>query len=71
MKFSTIQKRSETLKLKRLLYKEGDQDFNIFIHPDRTPKELERYRALVKELKDRKLKGETNIPIINGNTSVS
>jgi len=39
---------------------------SVFIHQDLTPKERELRRALVHELKARKLAGETNLIIVNG-----
>jgi len=38
----------------------------VFIHQDLTPKQRERRRQLVTELKDRQAKGEKNLIIVNG-----
>ena len=45
--------------------KEGGLD-KVFIHQDWTPKEREARRIVVKELMDKKAKGEKDLIIVNG-----
>ena len=67
LKFNNLSKHKEVLALRNLFYKQDEEEGNrVFVHPDRTKKEVEEHRLLVNELKQRKEDGEENIGIRNG-----
>ena len=68
LKFNNLSKRKEVLGLRNLFYKQDQEEEGnrVFVHPDRTKKEVEEHRLLVNELKQRKADGEENIGIRNG-----
>ncbi len=70
IKFRNLSKRKEVLALRNLFFKvnknEEEAGNRVFVHPDRTKKEVEEHRLLVNELKKRREDGEENIGIKNG-----
>ena len=64
MKFSKIEKRNEALKLGMQKLEDAGQEHNIFIHPDRTKREQEKHKLLVKELFELRDQGK-KVKIIN------
>ena len=67
IKFTSLEKRSEILSLRNVFYTTKDNSkIPIYICPDRTIKEQEEHKKLVKQLKERREKGEENIKISNG-----
>ena len=66
MKISDPNKRQELLNLKNLYYEEDNVKTRIFIAPDRTKKQQEENRELVKKLRQLREEGDTNNFIKNG-----
>ena len=66
IKFTNIEKRNEAIKLDDLVYCSNDIETRIYIQPDKTKKEVEQHRELVRQLKERRANGEENIVIRNG-----
>ena len=66
IKFTSIEKRNEVLDLEDLVHEDNNLITKIYIHPDKTTKEIEQHRELVKVLNERREKGEENIGIRNG-----
>lgn len=71
MVFNNPSKRKEVLALRNLCYKENEGDeeeigSRVFVHPDRTKKEVEAHKLLVNEMKKRREEGEENLGIRNG-----
>ena len=66
MKLSDPDKRTELLNLRNLKYVEDNVITKIFISPDRTKKQQDENKELVKKLKERRQNGENNIFIKNG-----
>ena len=66
MRLSNLDIRGQLLKLRYLNLVESDKKHNIFIHPDRTKKEQELHRSLVKELREKRSTSEENWMIKNG-----
>ena len=66
MKFSTLQKKIEILKLRNLYIKHENENIQIYINPDRTYNERIKQKKLLEELKTRREAGEENILIRNG-----
>ena len=58
--------REKLLKLRNLQYVDSDKSCNIYINPDRTPREIEAHKLLVKELRERRANSEDNLIIKNG-----
>ena len=54
MKLSSLDIRDKLLKLRFLNLTESDVKHNIFINPDRTKKEQELHKILVKELHEKR-----------------
>ena len=59
----TQTQRTVLSKAKNLKQADNEATRNVYIVPDKTPKEREKYRELQKELKERKDKGETDLMI--------
>ena len=59
----TQTQRTVLSKAKNLKQADTETSSNVYIVPDKTPKESEKYRELPKELKERKDKGETDLMI--------
>ena len=66
IRFATLEKRNEALKLRNLLHKDTKGEHKIYITPDRTKREQAEHKKLVEQLKLRKAKGEENLVIRNG-----
>ena len=67
IKFTSIEKKTEVLKIKDLQYIDSNNlEHNIYMTHDRTKKEQEEHRKLVKKLKERRENGEENLVIRNG-----
>lgn len=54
------------LKMKNPRYKDSNKEHFVYITHDRTKKEQEKHKELVKLLKERRAKGEENLVIRNG-----
>ena len=65
IKFSNMEIKQKVLKLRNLKYKDENESQDIFIHPDRTLKERDAYKALRMELQERR-KIDSNLVIRNG-----
>ena len=59
----TQTQRTVLSKAKNLKQADTETSSNVYIVPDKTPKEREKYLELQKELKERKDKGETDLMI--------
>ena len=66
MKISDPNKRQELLNLKNLNYEQENIKTKIFVAPDRTKKQQEEHRELVKKLRQLREEGHTNNYIKNG-----
>ena len=66
IKFSSYEKKIEILKLRNLHFKTDSDDVVINIVHDRTITQQIQHKKLVKELKERREKGESDIYIKNG-----
>ena len=66
IKFTSIEKKTEVLQLKDLTYIDSNTEYNICITHDRTKKEQDEHKNLVKKLKERKENGEEDLVIRNG-----
>ena len=65
IKLKVKEKRAELLKLRNLKYTNNENSTNIYIAPDRTPKQITTRKRLLAEIKERKAKGESDL-IIRG-----
>jgi hypothetical protein len=66
IRFTSIEKKTEVLRLKSLQYIDSDIEHDIYITQDRTKKEQEEHKKLVKKLKERRENGEEHLVIRNG-----
>ena len=66
MKFTTLEKKLEILKLRNLFCRHLNENVPIYINSDRTYNERMHYKKLHQQLKDRKASGEDNLTIRNG-----
>ena len=66
--FTNLEKRSEALKLRNIIYKKqnSEEEFKIYISIDRTKQEQAQHEKLVQKLKEMKEEGKKNLYIRNG-----
>ena len=65
IKLSSFEKKLELLQLRNLCYKNDSLETKIFISPDRTLQQQNKHKQLVKELQERRSKGEEGLVIKN------
>lgn len=53
IKFTNLEKKTEALKLRNLVLNHNSTETKIYIAPDRTIKQQQKHRQLIKELKEK------------------